>query len=414
MTLARVVAPMATYVLRPLALVSVAFALAACGRGQGAPAGGGMGGARPPAVVSVIEARPMALPAVYEYVGQTLGSREVEVRAQVTGILRSRNFQEGATVKAGQSLYTIDTRPYQAALERAEADIAVAEAQAAQAERDLARLKPLYEAKAVSQKELDDAQSNQQIAVANMKSARARAAEARLNVSYARVNAPISGVTSRSLRSEGALVSGPDVLLTTVTQIDPIDVLFGIPDADQARLREDVRAGRLTLPKDSRFVVEVLTADGRLYNRQGKLDFADVRVSQTTGTVESRATLPNPDALLRPGQFVRVRLTGATRPNAIRIPARAVLEGPQGRFAYVVNAQNQAEPRPVQLGDYVKDEQGQDHWIINNGLAAGDRVIVDGVMKIGPGAPVQIATANDAGKPEAGQAAPAAPAKETK
>ena len=178
------------------------------------------------------------MPATFEYVGQTAGSREVEVRARVTGILLKRNFSEGAAVREGQSLFTIDPAPFQAALARAEADVAGAEARLAQATRTLARLKPLYEAKAVSQREYDDAASAEQVARADVKGAQARRAEARLNLGYTRVEAPISGVAGRSQVSEGTLVLGPEMLLTTVTQIDPIKCVFGIADTDQLRWRQ--------------------------------------------------------------------------------------------------------------------------------------------------------------------------------
>lgn len=231
-----------------------------------------------------------------------------------------------------------------------------------------------------------------------MSSSPARAVEARLNLEYTRVESPISGIAGRALRSEGNYVSGPDVLLTTVTQIDPMYVLFGISDQDRLKLHRETEAGRLVLPKDGQFDVQVKLAEGGLYAKTGKMNFTGVIVSGTTGTSEARAELPNPDGLLRPGQFVRVILGGAQRPNAILVPQRAVLEGPNGKFVYLVNSESKAEALPVELGDW----QGDD-WIVTAGLNPGDRVIVDGVMKIGPGAPVRVAD------PNAPQAAPAAP-----
>jgi membrane fusion protein (multidrug efflux system) len=319
-----------------------------------------------------------------EYTGQTAGSREVEVRARVTGILLKRNFVEGGPVKQGQSLFTIDPAQFEAAAARAEADVAAAEARLDQAQRNAARLKPLYAEKAVSQKEYDDAVSGEAIGAADLKAARARLVEARLNLSYTKVEAPVSGVAGRALPSEGTLVSGPNVLLTTVTQVNPIWVNFGIPDNEQARLRKDAEAGRLSLPKN--FEVELRLGDGSAYPKKGKLSFEDVRISLTTGTREARAEVPNPDGSLRPGQFVRVVLHGASRPNAVTVPQRAVLEGPQGKFVYVVDDKSTAQPRPVQAGDWVGDR-----WVITEGLKGGELVIVDGLMKLGPGAPVKIA-----------------------
>ena len=236
----------------------------------------------------------------------------------------------------------------------------------------------------MSQKEYDDAVSGELIGAADLKAARARLSEAKLSLGYTRVESPVSGIASRALRSEGSLVSGPDVLLTTVMQVDPIWVNFGIPDNDQARMQKEAEAGRLKLPKN--FQVELRLADGSVYARSGKMSFADVRISPNTGTREARAELPNPDGALRPGQFVRVILRGATRPDAVTVPQRAVLEGPQGKFVYVVNEKNLAEVRPVEAGEWSGDT-----WIITAGLKAGERVITDGVMKLGPGAPVKIA-----------------------
>jgi membrane fusion protein (multidrug efflux system) len=381
---------------KQLALLPVVVVLAACGSSDGQEKGGkgghgGMGG-MPPSEVSVVVAQQQTLPVNWEYVGQTAGSREVEVRARVTGILMTRNFKEGEAVKKGQSLFTIDPKPFEAALARAVADVAAAEARLEQAKRNAARLKPLYAEKAVSQKDNDDAVSNELISAADVKAAQARLTEAKLNVEYTRVEAPISGVTTRAIPSEGTLVSGPNVLLTSVVQVDPIWVNFGIPDNEQAQRSKDAEAGRLKLPKN--FEVELRFADGSVYPQTGRVDFSDVRVSTQTGTREARAEVPNPDRVLRPGQFVRVILKGAVRPNAVTVPQRAVLEGPQGKFVYIVNAESKVEPRPVDAGEWHGEQ-----WIITKGLSAGDRVVTDGVMKLGPGAPVRVAEA--AAKPPA-------------
>jgi membrane fusion protein (multidrug efflux system) len=378
-----------------LAALSAAAALAGCSPSGGQEKGGhgGPGGGMPPAEVTVLAVAPQPLPVTYEYVGQTIGSREVEVRARVTGILLKRNFVEGSAVKKGQSLYNIDPAPFEAVVARAEADVAAAEARLDQAARNAARMRPLYADKAVSQKEFDDAVSTEAIGQADTKSAKARLAEARLNLGYTKVESPLSGLASRSNRSEGTLVSGPDVLLTTVVQVDPIWVQFGIPDNEQARLRKEVEAGRLKLPPNGSFEVSVQLADGTEFPRTGRLNFYDVRITPNTGTQDARAELPNPDGALRPGQFVRVILKGATRPNAVKVPQRAVLEGPQGKFVYVVNDKSQAEARPIEAGEWAGDS-----WVITSGLKPGERVILDGVLKLGPGAPVKVA---DAAKPEA-------------
>jgi membrane fusion protein (multidrug efflux system) len=384
---------------KQLALLPFVVVLAACGASDGSDKGGKghgpAGGMPPPSQVNVIVAQQQSLPVTWEYVGQTAGSREVEVRARVTGILLTRNFKEGDAVKKGQSLFTIDPKPFEAALQRAVADVAAAEARLDQARRNAARLKPLYAEKAVSQKENDDAVSGEAIANADVKAAQARLIEAKLNFEYTRVEAPVSGVTSRAVPSEGTLISGPNVLLTTVMQVEPIWVNFGIPDNEHMQRQKDAQAGRLKLPK--MFDVELRLADGTVHPQAGKLDFSDARVSTQTGTREARAEVPNPGGALRPGQFVRVVLKGAVRPNAVTVPQRAVLEGPQGKFVYVVDEKGTAQPRPVQAGDWSGDQ-----WLITEGLKGGERVITDGVMKIGPGAPVQVAE----NKPAAEKPAP--------
>ena len=388
----------------PLLAPLLSVVVAACGQSNGSEKKGGHPGmGMPPPEVSVEPVTPRTLPLAFEYVGQTAGSREVEVRARVAGIILKRNFTEGAPVKEGQSLYTIDPAPFEAAAARAEADVVAAQARYEQAKRNAARLTPLYAEKAVSQKEHDDAVSGEEIGAADLKAARARLTEARLNLSYTKVEAPVSGVASRSIRSEGSLVEGPQTLLTTVMQVDPIWVNFGIPDNQQAELAKEVQAGRVALPKAGQFEVALKRADGSMYERTGKLNFSDVRVSATTGTREARAEVPNPKGELRPGEFVRVILRGATRPNALTVPQKAVLEGPQGKFVYIVDENGTAQPRPIEVGDWAGDA-----WVINKGVQAGDRVITEGLMKLGPGAPVRIADANAPQKPPAGPQKPPA------
>ena len=368
-----------------LAFAALLILLTACGP-KGPPHGAG---GFPPAVVAVQEVKPRTVAVEFEYPAQTAGSREVEVRSRVTGILLKRNYVEGASVRSGQSLFQIDPAPYLAVLARTEADVAAAEARLGAASRNAKRMKPLFEAKAVSQKDYDDATSGEEVSAADLKAAKARLNEARLNVEWTHVEAPVAGVTSRALKSEGSLVSGPDVLLTTVSQNDPIYVNFGLSESEQARLKADAEAGKLVLPKDNRFDVAVKLEDGRIYGHTGKLVFADVRVNNATGTSDARAELPNPNGVVRPGQFVRAILKGAQRPNAITVPQRAVMEAPAGKIVYVLGAENKAEPRPVTVGEWVGTE-----WVITSGLKEGEKVIVDGLMKVFPGAPVQVGDPN--------------------
>jgi len=365
--------------------IALAAGLLACGQG-GPPHGGGM----PPAVVAVQEVKPRTVAVEFEYPAQTAGSREVEVRARVNGILLKRNYTEGAAVRAGQSLFTLDSATYEAAVARTEADVAAAEARLAAASRNAKRMKPLFEARAASQKDNDDAVSAEEVAAADVKATKARLAEARLNLGYTKVESPVSGITSRALKSEGSLISGPEVLLTTVSQVDPIYVNFGLSEAEQSRLKQDADAGKLVLPKDNRFDVTIRFEDGTTYSRPGKLAFTDVRVNNATGTHDARAELPNPEGRVRPGQFVRAILKGAERPNAITVPQRAVMEGAQGKMVYLLSPDSKAMPRPVVVGEWT----GSD-WIITSGLNPGDKVIVDGLAKIFfPGAPVQVGDPN--------------------
>lgn len=366
----------------PLRIAATASLLliAACG-----PSGGPPGGFPPPPV-TVLSVQPQDVPVTLEYTGQTAGYREIEVRARVNGILLKRNYREGGPVKRGESLFIIDPAPFQLAHARAAADLGVAEARLAQAQRELARLKPVHEAKAVSQKEFDDATSAASIARAETESTRARLNEAKLNLEWTRVEAPIGGLASRAQVSEGALVSGPNVLLTTVTQTDPMYVIFGVSDRETLSLRSEAEAGRIRLPADGKLKAVVRLADGSEYKRGGAVNFVDARVNTQTGTIETRAEFPNPNGILRAGEFVRVTLSGAVRPNAVVVPQRAVLDGPAGKFVYLVGSESKAEPRPVEVGAW-----SGDGWIISSGLKPGDRVIVDGMAKIfAPGTPVNV------------------------
>jgi membrane fusion protein (multidrug efflux system) len=398
------VAHRARFVVSVLALA----ALAACGQQQGEFPG------MPPAQVTTFTVAPKTIPVSYEYVGQTAGSKEVEVRARVTGILEQKFFQEGAAVKQGQRLFVIDPKPLQAQAAAAEADVVRAQAQKAQADRESARLKPLAERKAIGQKEADDAASNAEFAAASVRSAEAKLREVQLNLAYTNVTAPIGGLTSRAPKSEGSLVNANDTLLTTIWQVNPIWVPFAIPESDQLALQKQVAAGHLSLPKDNAFDVTVKLTDGTVFPRQGRINFADSRVNPATGSVEYRAEIPNADGALKPGQFVRVKLAGAARTNAFAVPQIAVLDGPQGKFVYVVDkdkdGKDAAAVRPITLGEWVDAPDAKDGnlWIVETGLKAGDQVIVDGIAKLRPGAQVVLGGAPGAGGGPPGGGAPPA------
>lgn len=387
----------------PMLILSVL--LAACSRQPQSDDSQGM--QMPPPEVGVAAAQPAIVPVSYEFIGQTVGSREVEVRARVTGHVDKRLYEEGALVKAGQPLFQLDARPLaltvasaKAAVSTAEADIVKAEAASTQAQRERDRLVKLAEAHAISRKEADDATSSAQISLAETQAAHARLEqakaqlrEAQLNLEYATIVAPIAGMAGRALRQEGSLVTASgDSLLTTLVQLDPLDVTFNIGDGERQRMNKDLADGTLVLPA-SGFNVRLLQRDGSELGHGGKINFVSSIISNQTGTQEMRAQLANPKGDLKSGLFVRVVLEGATRPNAITVPQRAVLEGPAGKMVMIVEASKDgklaAQPRPIEVGDWT-DAGGERLWVVQRGIKAGDQVIVDNLMKLRPGAPVSL------------------------
>ena len=362
----------------------------------------------PPPEVNVVAIQPTTVPVNFEYIGQTIGSREVEVRARVTGHVEKRMYEEGALVRAGQPLFQLDARPLamavaaaKAAVATAEADIARAEATVAQARRERDRLAPLAEARAISRKEADDAISLEQISQAEVKAAqakleqaRAQLREAQLDMDYATITAPITGMVGRALRQEGSLVSpSGDSLLTTLVQLDPLYVAFNVADVERQNMDKEVADGTLVLPKGG-FNVRLLQRDGSQIGQAGKINFISSTVSNQTGTLEMRGQLANPGYKLKSGLFVRVLLEGATRPNALTVPQRAVLEGPTSKMVMVAvkNKEGQlvAEPRPIVVGEWVASSGTDKTWVVRSGLQPGDQVIADGLMKLRPGAPISI------------------------
>ncbi|HEX7030642.1 MAG TPA: efflux RND transporter periplasmic adaptor subunit [Gammaproteobacteria bacterium] len=354
-----------------------------------------------PPAVQVMEVEPHAVPVVREYVGQTMGSREVEIHARVTGIIEKRLYEEGAVVEAGAPLFRIDPKPFEVQVAAAEAELARASAQLARAEREKARLEPLAKANAVSRKEIDDARSDVDLAAAAVKLAEAALRDARIQLGYTTVNAPIGGVTGIAHKFEGALVkAGADSLLTTLVQTDPIDVHFSISENEWLARQSQAATGKLTVPAESELEVRIELADGTVLERIGHINYSAARIDTATGTYNVRARFPNADGALKAGQFVRVHVSGATRPNAVAVPQKAVLQGPQGKFVFVVgtgeNGATVAEFRPVEVGEWVSDANDE-MWIVRSGLAAGDRVILDNFVKLRPGAPVAVIATPEAG-----------------
>ena len=296
----------------------------------------------PPPQVSVVTVQAKDAPLTFEYTGQTAGSRETEVRARVGGILQRRLFEEGATVKAGAALFQIDPANLQTTVASTEAAIGVAEARYNQAKRDNARLVPLIAEKAISQKEFDDSKSALETAEATLRQVRAQAAEAKLNLGYTRVVAPIGGVTGVAAKADGSLVNSTD-MLTTIVQVNPIYVNFSVSEGDMLKLNKQIAAGQVAVPGgksangSAGFAVSVKLADGSTWPKQGKLNFTSEKLNPTTGSYDARAEIPNPDGALRPGQFVRVVLGGASRTQSITVPQRAILDGPMGKMVFKVS-----------------------------------------------------------------------------
>jgi membrane fusion protein (multidrug efflux system) len=320
----------------------------------------------------------------------------VEIRARVEGYLDKIAYTEGDFVRTGQLLFQLDPQPFQAALDNAKGDLARAEAQFANARATLARVRPLAKQNALSQKDLDDAVAAERSAQAQVQSAKAQTRAAELNLGYTTIKSPLNGLAGKSEFREGSLVTpGPSSLLTTVVQLDPMWVSFGAGENDVLKFRQQKASGQLK-GTVSNVEIELVLADGSVYPQKGRIDYVAPTIDQQTGTLAMRAEVPNPNRVLSPGQFVRVRLQGIERSNVIIVPQRAVMQGPQGKFVYVV-ADDKAEVKPVQVGDFYGDQ-----WIVTSGLNGGEQVIVDGAIKVRPDVPVKIIMPTVAPKP-AGQ-----------
>lgn len=352
----------------------VSMILGGCGKTEGNAAQGPAPMAMP---VSVIELKPTSVPISAEAVAQTEGAKEVEIRPRVGGILLKRLYEEGTPVKAGQAMFLIDPVPYQIALAQARAQLAQQKARIEQAKREENRLQGLLQTQSISQREYDNAVSEHAVASAALLQAEASVREAELNLSYTNVTAPVSGISGRFQFSEGALVAANTSLLTTIVQISPIWVRFSFSDSELAQL-----GGRLSEQNVKQ--VSLILPDGTEYKEKGKLNFAASQIDPALGTQQLRATFNNADHRLMPGQFVRARIVTGQRDGVFLVPQPAVLSSDQGKFVYVINEQNQATIRPVVTGEWA----GKD-WVILDGLKAGEKVAIDNLLKLRPGAPVK-------------------------
>lgn len=360
------------------------LAFAGCDRKSGQASG------PPPAPeVAATVVTPVTAPGIYEFIAQTAASRTVEVRARVQGFLLKRHFEEGGKVKEGDLLFTIDPRSFEADLQIARASLAQAKAAQALTESNLGRVKQGVESGGLPKAELDKAVAQNDEALAQIKLAEANVINADLELSYTRVTSPVSGTVGRAQKQEGSLVdSGANSLLVESQQVDPIYVNFNVSERDVLQWRSDVATGRIQLVSEKNLPTEITLSDGTVYNEQGNINFIDVKVDPMTGTAMIRATFPNPEQKLLPGQFVKLRLLGVTRPNVLTVPQEAVVSTPGGTFVYIIDKDSKIERRPITLGDWL----GSD-WIVEHGVKPGERVMVDNLQKVQPGMAVKLAAA---------------------
>lgn len=356
------------------------LALAACSDRAPAPAGTG---------VEVVAATAQAsdIPATFEFVGKIESSRHVEIRTRVSGFLDSISYREGSRVEAGQVLFQIDPKPFQVQLQAAEAELSLQQARLTTARAALARVRPLAEENALSQKELDSAVGEDKAAAAAVEAARARVEAAKLDLGYATIRSPVTGQSSYSTKAEGSYVgAGPDSLLTTVAALDPMWVDFSVSEQQWLSYQSLFKAGKLRPPPGEDYEVVIVLSDGTVHAETARITFSDASLSQETATFLVRATVANPGPTLLPGQFVRVRLQGAVWADAISVPQRAIMQGAQGSFVWVVAEDGTAKPSPVELGPL----QGDD-WILFGGLKPGERYVIDGALRVRPGVPLTLA-----------------------
>jgi len=331
--------------------------------------------------VSVMTVKPKDTPIVFEYIGETESSHMVEIRARVQGFLDQQLYEEGRMVKANQPMFIIDQKPFKANLQAAKGQLAQQEARHSTALANLNRIRPLAAKNAVSQKDLDDAVGQEQETAAAVIAAKAQVTEAELNLSYTVISSPIDGLSSNAKKQTGSYISaGPDSLLTYVAQIDPMWVNFSISENEYLSLVKQTQTKEMIIPEYGDFDVEIVLADGSVYPQKGKLMFAAPSFSLETRTFLVRAQVNNSKGMLKPGEFVRVRMKGAIRPNAITVARSSVLQGAKGNFVWIIKNDGKASVRQIVLGQWVGNDV-----IVNSGLFAGDKVVVDGFQKLSEG-----------------------------
>ncbi|MDR4466093.1 MAG: efflux RND transporter periplasmic adaptor subunit [Nitrospira sp.] len=342
---------------------------------------------RPIPEVQVVESTAQTVPDEPEFIGQAEASSIVEIRPQVTGIIKQRFFSEGRDVKQGDRLYEIDPVPFRAAFASAKGRVAQAEARVVQAKQNLARVKPLLVEDAVSQKDVDDAIAEELAARAALEAAQGDLVKAKFDLDNTHIIAPVDGLIERTRYYQGRLVTAQTDLLTVIHQVDPMYVIVSAPESFLLKRRRDTLSKRIQHPGIYSLTGTIIFVDGTTYAHDGMLDFAEIGLRAETGSRQARVVFPNPDRILLPGQFVTVRFHGVSKPNAILVPQRAVQQGPQGAVVYVVSQGDQVEVRDVKATDWHGDQ-----WLIEEGLRAGERVMVEGFRRVVPGAQVKPVT----------------------
>lgn len=363
-------------------LLLLPLLLAACGDDKAAVA------AKAPVEVPAITLRSGNVAVAADFVGQTESSQQVEIRARISGYLDRKLYTEGAMVNAGQPMFQIDPKPFQAQLVAAKAELAEQQARLTTARANLNRVKPLAAQDAVSKKELDDATGSESAAAAAVEAAKAKVLQNELDLSYTLITSPVHGLTSFAKQQPGSYINPSNSLLTYVAALDPMRVNFSISENEALAMRAEQASGELSTPGKTKFVVNINLADGSRYKHSGHITFSDATFNQNTGSFLIRAEFANPEGQLRPGQFVRVAVSGISRPNAFSVPQKAVQQGPRGTYVWVVK-EGKAQQLPVQTGEW-----SGDNWVIRQGLREGDQVIIDGFMRLAPDVPVKIVAAS--------------------
>ncbi|MET0517052.1 MAG: efflux RND transporter periplasmic adaptor subunit [Nitrospiraceae bacterium] len=339
---------------------------------------------RPVPEVDVVEVAYQTVPDDPEFIGEAEASRIVEIRSQVTGTMKERFYSEGRDVHKGDPLYQIDPVPFKAAHVSAKARVSQARARLVQAHQNLDRVKPLLAEQAVSQKDLDDAVAEELAAKAALEAAAGDVVKAKFDLDNTLIMAPIDGLIERTRYYEGRLVTAQTDLLTVIHQMDPMYVIVSAPETFLLKRRRDIIAKRIQHPGIYKLTGHITFVDGTTYPHEGVLDFADVGLRAETGSRQARVVFPNPDRMLMPGQFVTVRFHGVSKPNAILVPQRAVQQGPKGTVVYVVGEGNKVAIRDVKATVWRGDD-----WLIEDGLRAGEQIMVDGFQRVIPGAEVK-------------------------